>query len=104
MQVIDGHTVCVSVRLTKPSIIEVEEAFRSFRGLPQETCRQRRSSQTACSPSRTGPQPRRDALREGGSRFGRTRARECPLFGYKFVCLGHNTVRSAARRQCSTPS
>jgi aspartate-semialdehyde dehydrogenase len=42
------------------------------------------------------PQPRRDALREGGMAVSVGRVRECPLLGYKFVCLGHNTIRGAA--------
>jgi aspartate-semialdehyde dehydrogenase len=98
VQVIDGHTVCVSVELaSKPSLDELRAAFTGFRGLPQ-----RKSLPTAPKqpihlmdePNR--PQPRRDALREGGMAVSVGRVRECPLLGYKFVCLGHNTIRGAA--------
>ncbi|MCB9384712.1 MAG: aspartate-semialdehyde dehydrogenase [Bryobacterales bacterium] len=98
VQVIDGHTVCVSVQLAaRPTIAEVEEAFRSFRGLPQEKNLPTAPKQAIhLLPEPNRPQPRRDAMREGGMAVSVGRVRECPLFGYKFVCLGHNTVRGAA--------
>ncbi len=98
VQVIDGHTVCVSIELgEKPSLEAVKEAFRSYRGVPQE-----RNLPTA--PERpvvyleenSRPQPRRDALAGAGMTVSVGRLRECPLLGYKFVALGHNTIRGAA--------
>jgi aspartate-semialdehyde dehydrogenase len=42
------------------------------------------------------PQPRRDAEREHGMAAFVGRLRACPVLHYKFVALGHNTVRGAA--------
>ena len=42
------------------------------------------------------PQPRLDADRDGGMTVSVGRLRPCPVLGYKFVALGHNTVRGAA--------
>ena len=98
VQVIDGHTVCASVELeSKPSIDEVKAAYVEFRGLPQEKnlpTAPKQPIHLLSEPNR--PQPRRDALREGGMAVSVGRVRECPLLGYKFVCLGHNTIRGAA--------
>ena len=42
------------------------------------------------------PQPRRDVERENGMAVFVGRLRKCPVLDYKFVALGHNTVRGAA--------
>ena len=42
------------------------------------------------------PQPRKDAERERGMATVVGRLRPCPVLDYKFVALGHNTVRGAA--------
>ena len=42
------------------------------------------------------PQPRRDTERENGMAVFVGRLRPCPVFDYKFIALGHNTVRGAA--------
>ncbi len=42
------------------------------------------------------PQPRRDVERERGMAAFVGRLRACPVFDYKFVALGHNTIRGAA--------
>jgi len=42
------------------------------------------------------PQPRKDAERERGMAAFVGRLRACPALDYKFVALGHNTVRGAA--------
>jgi aspartate-semialdehyde dehydrogenase len=42
------------------------------------------------------PQPRRDVERENGMAVFVGRLRECPVFDYKFLACGHNTVRGAA--------
>ncbi len=98
VQVIDGHTVCVSVDLeAKPSIDELKEAFTSFRGVPQQKnlhTAPRQPVHLMSEPDR--PQPRRDAMRENGMAVSVGRVRECPILGYKFVVLGHNTIRGAA--------
>jgi len=42
------------------------------------------------------PQPRRDANRENGMAVFVGRLRPCPVLDWKFLAMGHNTVRGAA--------
>ena len=42
------------------------------------------------------PQPRLDADRDGGMAVCVGRLRPCPVLDFKFVAMGHNTVRGAA--------
>ena len=96
--VVDGHMVAVSVELEqKPGIAELEAAFVSFRGVPQEKNLPTAPKQPVHLMSQADrPQPRRDALIEGGMAVSVGRVRECPVLDYKFVVLGHNTIRGAA--------
>lgn len=96
--VINGHTEMISVRLgTAASADDLRHAFGSFCGRPQQL-------QLPTAPRRpviyleeaNRPQPRLDAGREGGMAVFIGRLRPCPVLGYKFVALGHNTVRGAA--------
>jgi aspartate-semialdehyde dehydrogenase len=96
--VVDGHMVAVSVELErKPALPEMIAAMESFRSVPQER-------KLPSAPSRPviyltendRPQPRRDAERERGMAVFIGRLRECPVLGYKFMALGHNTIRGAA--------
>ena len=96
--VVDGHTVTVSVEFSaKPSEADLRNAIDTFRAVPQE-----RSLPSA--PPRpviymeeaNRPQPRKDAERERGMAAFVGRLRTCPVLDYKFVALGHNTVRGAA--------
>ena len=96
--VLDGHTIAVSVDLkTKPSLDDILTAWKQFRGLPQ----QRNLPSAPAEPvqymsQQDRPQPRRDVERERGMAVFTGRLRECPVLGYKFIALGHNTVRGAA--------
>ncbi len=96
--VLDGHTVTVSVGLSsKPSEEELVAAFRNFRGVPQ----QRKLPSAPANPiifmtDPDRPQPRRDAGRERGMAVFVGRLRPCHVLDYKFVALGHNTIRGAA--------
>ncbi len=96
--VVDGHTVTVSVGFSsKPSEQEMIAAFREFRSVPQE----RELPSAPAHPvvymeERDRPQPRRDVERDRGMAAFIGRLRPCPVFDYKFVALGHNTVRGAA--------
>jgi aspartate-semialdehyde dehydrogenase len=42
------------------------------------------------------PQPRRDVNRDRGMTVFVGRLRPCPVLDWKFIALGHNTVRGAA--------
>ncbi len=96
--VVDGHTVTVSVEFSsKPSLDEVRHAFDAFTAVPQQR-------QLPSAPPRpviymeeaNRPQPRKDAERERGMAAFVGRLRACPVLDYKFVALGHNTIRGAA--------
>jgi len=98
VQVVDGHTVTVSVELSsKPSEADIVQAFNSFRSIPQERDLPSAPKQPVqYMPESDRPQPRKDVERERGMAAFIGRLRPCPVFGYKFVALGHNTVRGAA--------
>jgi aspartate-semialdehyde dehydrogenase len=96
--VVDGHTVTVSVEFSsKPSPADVRRAFDAFTALPQQR-------QLPSAPPRpviymeeaNRPQPRKDAERERGMAAFVGRLRACPVLDYKFVAMGHNTIRGAA--------
>ncbi len=96
--VVDGHTAAVFVTLaTDPGIEAVRDAFRTFHGVPQER-------HLPSAPGRPvvlldaedRPQPRLDIGLERGMASVVGRVRPCPLMGYKFIVLGHNTIRGAA--------
>ena len=96
--VVDGHTIAVSVALDRsPAIDELKDAIASFRGLPQEKNLPSAPTQPVHVMTMDNrPQPRKDALLEGGMAVSVGRIRKCNVLGYKFVVLGHNTIRGAA--------
>ena len=94
----DGHLETVSVALRREATLpELLEAFASFRGPPQE-----RELPTAprcpivVRSERDRPQPALDREVEGGMASVVGRVRKDPVLGWKFVVLGHNTIRGAA--------
>ena len=94
----NGHTGSISVGLEqKPTPDVVIEAWRSFRGRPQELELPSAPPQPVVYlTEQNRPQPILDANRDGGMTVTVGRLRPCPLFDYKFVALGHNTIRGAA--------
>jgi aspartate-semialdehyde dehydrogenase len=96
--VVDGHMVATSVELErKPGTADLIQAIESFRSVPQE----RKLPSAPPRPliyltENDRPQPRRDVERERGMAVFVGRLRECPVLDYKFIALGHNTVRGAA--------
>jgi len=95
--VMDGHTEAISVKLRNdPGIEAVRQAFLSFRGEPQELelpSAPVRPIVVTTAPDR--PQPLLDLHVEKAMATVVGRLRTCPVFDYKFVVLGHNTVRGA---------
>jgi len=96
--VVDGHTEAVSVDLaSKPDIAALIDAINSFRGVPQERNLPSAPAQPVVyMADRDRPQPRRDAARGNGMTAFVGRLRTCSVLGYKFIALGHNTIRGAA--------
>lgn len=94
----DGHTETVTLSLRgSPSVDEVSEAMREFRGRPQELCLPTAPEHPVLVRSeRDRPQPIRDRDAGGGMSVVVGRVRADPVLGYKYVVLGHNTIRGAA--------
>jgi len=96
--VVDGHTVTISVELaSNPSEADIRHAFDNFASVPQERNLPSAPKRPVMyMPEADRPQPRKDTYRENGMAVFLGRLRPCPVFDYKFVALGHNTVRGAA--------
>jgi len=96
--VVDGHTVTVSVEFSaQVAGADILHAFQTFRGVPQDRSlpsAPRHPVQYLTELDR--PQPRKDAERDRGMAAFVGRLRACPVFDWKFVALGHNTIRGAA--------
>jgi aspartate-semialdehyde dehydrogenase len=96
--VVDGHTASVFVTLgTDPGLDAVREAIRTFRSVPQERgLPSAPEHPTILVDQEDRPQPRLDLNLERGMATVVGRVRRCELMGYKFILLGHNTIRGAA--------
>ena len=98
VNVTDGHMASIRVKLAETaSLTDIREALSSFSALPQQL-------QLHSAPRRPvivrdekdRPQPRLD--RDAGDGMSVTVGRIMPdtVFDYRFVALGHNTIRGAA--------
>ena len=96
--VTNGHTEMISVGFEDaPPESELLKAFKEFSGRPQE-------EDLPGAPFHAveyfdeadRPQPRLDVDRGKGMTVSVGRLRRCSVLDYKFVALGHNTVRGAA--------
>jgi aspartate-semialdehyde dehydrogenase len=94
----NGHTESISVGLEqRPTPEAIIDAWTTFSSKPQ-------ALDLPSAPKKpivylresNRPQPILDVNREGGMAVTVGRLRECPLLTYKFVALGHNTIRGAA--------
>ena len=94
----NGHTGSISIGLEqKPTAEEVINAWRTFRGRPQELQLPSAPPEPVLYLNEVNrPQPLLDVNRDGGMTVSVGRLRPCPIFDYKFVALGHNTIRGAA--------
>ena len=94
----NGHTGSISVGLAeRPAPEAVIEAWTSFRGRPQELDLPSAPPRPIVYLSQANrPQPILDVNRDGGMAVTVGRLRRCPVLDYKFVALGHNTIRCAA--------
>ncbi len=94
----NGHTAAVFVSFEKkPSKEEILEAWKNFKGEPQEL-------ELPLAPKQfihyfeenDRPQAKLDRGLERGMAVSVGRLREDTQYDYKFVCLSHNTLRGAA--------
>ncbi|HMD36644.1 MAG TPA: aspartate-semialdehyde dehydrogenase [Vicinamibacterales bacterium] len=94
----NGHTGSIAVQLDQqPDDAVIIGAWRSFKGLPQDMKLPTAPPHPIVYVSEVNrPQPTLDANRDGGMTVTVGRLRRCPVLGYKFVALGHNTIRGAA--------
>jgi aspartate-semialdehyde dehydrogenase len=98
VNVTDGHMASMRVNLSRPaSLDDVRDALASFTSLPQEL----RLHSAPAKPiivrdEADRPQPRLD--RDAGQGMSVTVGRIAPdnVLDYRFVALGHNTIRGAA--------
>ena len=98
VNVTDGHTAAVRVKLARRATLEeVKDALASFRSLPQELRLPSAPERPVIvREERDRPQPRldRDAGRGMSVTVGRVRPDK--VLDFRFVALSHNTVRGAA--------
>jgi aspartate-semialdehyde dehydrogenase len=94
----NGHTESIAIGLEqKPTPEAIIDAWTSFRGRPQALDLPTAPKQPILYLTESNrPQPILDANREGGMTVTVGRLRRCPLLDYKFIALGHNTIRGAA--------
>lgn len=96
--VANGHTELVSASFAKaPEESEIVESFESFQGRPQKLGLPSAPERPLIhhrAPDR--PQPKLDVESNGGMAVHVGRLRGCEVLDYKFVLLGHNTIRGAA--------
>jgi len=94
----NGHTESISVGFAEPPTAEaIIEAWTSFKGRPQDLeLPSAPLHPVVYLPEANRPQPLLDVNRDGGMTVTIGRLRPCSLFDYKFVALGHNTIRGAA--------
>lgn len=98
VNVTDGHTAAMRVKLARPATVDqIREALASFTALPQELGLHSAPQRPIIVRDEADrPQPRLD--RDAGNGMSVTVGRIAPdkVFDYRFVALGHNTIRGAA--------
>ncbi len=96
--VIDGHLVTISVgfesTVGQADILHAWESFIAPNPVPSLPSAPAQMVAYLLQADR--PQSRRDRMAGNGMTTSVGRLRECPILGYKFVALSHNTIRGAA--------
>jgi aspartate-semialdehyde dehydrogenase len=94
----EGHLECVSVELERPA--SPEEIIAAWENFAPESQQLKLPSapERALIYRREADRPQTLLDRDAGKGMTATigRLRPCPILGYKFVLLGHNTIRGAA--------
>ncbi|MES2392147.1 MAG: aspartate-semialdehyde dehydrogenase [Acidobacteriota bacterium] len=100
--VLEGHTECVSVKLSRPATHEeILAAWQNFQPLSGKGHEGLHLPSAPLFPveyqhGETRPQPRLDLMAGNGMSTTVGRLRPCTLFDWKFTLLSHNTIRGAA--------
>jgi aspartate-semialdehyde dehydrogenase len=94
----DGHLESVFIKIERnPPIAEIEAAFANFKGEPQKLKLPSAPEQPiVVRHEKNRPQPRFDRDAGCGMSVVVGRIRKDPIMTFKYMCLGHNTVRGAA--------
>src|SRR6202167_4862465 len=93
----DGHTECVSIKLTaRATREEILAAWNEFAPLAGYTLPTAPLQPVEFSTAEDRPQPRLDRMRGNGMAATVGRLRPCSLLDWKFVVLSHITIRSGA--------
>ena len=96
--VVDAHLVNISVELAdRPALADIIHGWETYQAdepIPSLPSAPEFPLQYLHQIDR--PQPRRDRDAGGGMTTSIGRLRECPILGYKFASLSHNTIRGAA--------
>ncbi|MCE7855119.1 MAG: aspartate-semialdehyde dehydrogenase family protein [Ignavibacteria bacterium CHB3] len=98
VNVTDGHTECVQVKLkNKATTEEIIKVWKEFKAEPQRLNLPLAPNQPIYySNDQTFPQPKHQRNLDKGMAVSIGRLREDKIFDYSFVILSHNTVRGAA--------
>jgi aspartate-semialdehyde dehydrogenase len=98
VNVADGHMVAVRVKLAKrASIEEVRDVLSAYRSVPQELrLYSAPEHPVIVRDEKDRPQPRMDRDAGGGMSVTVGRLFADNVLDYRFVVLGHNTIRGAA--------
>jgi aspartate-semialdehyde dehydrogenase len=94
----DGHLESIFIKLDQdPSIEQIEAAFEDFKGAPQVLkLPSAPENPIVVRHEKNRPQPRYDRDTGSGQSVVVGRIRKDPIMTFKYMCLGHNTVRGAA--------
>jgi len=91
----NGHTESISAafdhRPAEDDLIAAWTTFKALDGLPSAP-----AQPIVYLRDRNRPQPALDVHRGDGMTVTVGRLRPCPILDYKFIALGHNTIRGAA--------
>lgn len=104
--VLDGHTVCVSVRFASrppPSASQIRDAMKEYKSEVQTLgCHSAPQNAIVVLDDSDRPQPRLDRETERGYAVsvGRIREDSSGVFDIQFVALSHNTILGAAGSSC----
>lgn len=99
VNVVDGHTECVSIKLRKPNVTpeEVVKVLKEYRTVAQDLkLPSAPPSPVVVLEEENRPQPRLDRDLDGGFVVTVGRVRKCNIFDIKFTLCSHNTVIGAA--------